>query len=75
MSVAPEQMKEFKDANNNTEINNIFYEAHFKYYQLLVKAQFKNYGDEQKISLYAFKCNEHQWKFENSQLLKRLELY
>jgi len=38
MTVPPEQMKVLKDSNNMTEINNIFYEAHFKYYQLLVKA-------------------------------------
>lgn len=38
MSVTPEQMKTLKDENNNTAINDIFYEAHFKYYKLLVKA-------------------------------------
>ena len=32
MSVGPDQMKVFKDSNNMSEINNIFYEAHFKYY-------------------------------------------
>ena len=64
-----------KDQNNMTAINDIFYEAHFKYYQILVKAQVKNYGDESKISLYAFRCNEHAWKSDNNQLLKRLELY
>lgn len=59
-------MKILKDENNMTSINDIFYEAHFKYYQILVKAQVKNYGDEQKVSLYAFRCNEHTWKHENS---------
>lgn len=38
MSVTPDQMKTLKDENNNTAINDIFYEAHFKYYKLLVKA-------------------------------------
>lgn len=75
MSVAPAEMKALKDQNNLTEINNIFYDAHFKYYSILVKAQIKNYGDEQKISLFAFRVNEHNWKNENSQLLKRLDLY
>ena len=46
MSVGPEQMRVLKDQNNMTAINDIFYEAHFKYYQILVKAQVKNYGDE-----------------------------
>ena len=68
-------MKVLKDENNMTKINDVFYNAHFKYYQILVKAQVKNYGDESKINLYAFRCNEHTWKNENSQLLRRLELY
>ena len=66
MSVGPEQMKQYKDENNLSAINDIFYEAHFKHYQILVKAQIKNYGDEQKISLYAFRCQEHNWKSENT---------
>jgi hypothetical protein len=75
MTVSPEEMKILKDENNMTRINDIFYDAHFKYYQILVKAQIKNYGDEQKVSLYAFRVNPHYWKNENTQLLKRLELY
>ena len=35
----------------------------------------KSYGDEQKISLFAFRENEHSWRQENQQLIKRLELY
>ena len=38
MSVSPEKMKELKDNNEMSAINDIFYEAHFKYYQILVKA-------------------------------------
>ncbi len=58
-------MKRMKDQNNISGINEVFYDAHFKYYNILVKAQTKNYGDESKVSLYAFKCSEHSWKNEN----------
>ena len=58
-------MKRLKDQHNVSAINEVFYDAHFKYYNILVKAQTKNYGDESKVSLYAFKCCEHSWKNEN----------
>ena len=32
MSVGPETMKQYKDDNNLSAINDIFYEAHFKHY-------------------------------------------
>lgn len=32
MTVSPEEMKILKDENNLTRINDIFYDAHFKYY-------------------------------------------
>lgn len=65
MSCTASEMKLMKDDNNMTDINNVFYDAHFKHYQILVKAQVKHYGDEQKVSLYAFRVNEHNFKKEN----------
>lgn len=35
----------------------------------------KTYGDESKINLCAFRVNEHTWKTDNTELLKRLEAY
>ena len=32
MSISPDQMRLHKEQNNMTAINDIFYEAHFKYY-------------------------------------------
>lgn len=55
MSIGPEEMRGLKDENNITAINDIFYNAHFKYYNLLIKSQIKSYGDENKINLYAFR--------------------
>lgn len=61
MSIRPEDMRKLKDENNQTAINDIFYDAHFKYYNLLVKSQIKSFGDESKINLYAFRVNDHAW--------------
>ena len=75
MLVRPDEMRQLKDENNLAKINDIFYDAHFKYYNLLVKSQIKSYGDESKINLFAFRVHDHTWQNENNELLKRLEAY
>ena len=72
MGFSPEGVKKLKEDNNSSQINDIFYNAHFKHHQILVKAQQKNFGDESKINLYAFRVNEHFFAYENAELIKRL---
>ena len=42
---------------------------------MIVKAQLRSYGDEVKMNLYAFRLQPHNWRSENEQLIKRLEVY
>ncbi|CDW72882.1 replication protein a 70 kda dna-binding [Stylonychia lemnae] len=76
MQVGAEQIKKLKDEQNQSQLNEIFFDAQFRYYQILVKAkQISNQNDEQRNTYFASKVVPHSFHTENKEILRRLALY
>eukprot|EP00347_Sterkiella_histriomuscorum_P003463 403364199 len=76
MSVPPEVIRRIKEEEQEEQLNDIFIDAQFKPYQILIKAKQSNYGqDSSRTSFFATKIQQFSYQTENKEILRRLELY
>ncbi|CDW80181.1 replication protein a 70 kda dna-binding subunit-like [Stylonychia lemnae] len=75
-------MNQTADAINNLQrenrhdlVNEAFFDAQFKNYQIQIKAKRNRKGENSRLSYYATKILNHSFNQENLELLKRLDIY
>ena len=70
-----EEVKEFKESENEEKVQAYFDSLLFKTFNIMVKGKFEYFNGENRMRYFAVKVFPHNVQAENRALLRRIDMY